>query len=207
MVLIKICGITSREDALLAVELGADALGFIFTNSPRRVTPEEAAAVTSVLPPTVCKIGVFLDQQEEEVKSIADSCGLDGLQFHGRETPAYCGKFTQKVIKAFRIRDIGDLKALSLYDVDALLLDSYDEKLPGGTGKSFDWNLAVEAKRYGKIILSGGLNPKNVFSAVQTVRPYAVDVSSGVETLPGKKDAVRLRAFIEEVRRAEGAAG
>jgi phosphoribosylanthranilate isomerase len=207
MVLIKICGITGREDALLAVELGADALGFIFTDSPRRVTPEEAGAIIDVLPPPVCKIGVFLDQQEEEVKSIADSCGLDGLQFHGRETPAYCKKFTQKVIKAFRIRNVADLKALSLYEADAFLLDSYHESLPGGTGKTFDWNLAVEAKRYGKIILSGGLNPENVFSAVQQVGPYAVDVSSGVETSPGRKDPARLKAFIGEVRRAEGAAG
>lgn len=207
MVRIKICGITSREDALLAAELGADALGFIFTNSPRRVTPEEAGAIIDVLPPLVCKIGVFLDQQEEEVKLIADSCGLDGLQFHGRETPAYCKKFTQKVIKAFRIRDVDDLKALSLYEADAFLLDSYHESLPGGTGKTFDWNLAVEAKRYGKIILSGGLNPENVFSAVQQVGPYAVDVSSGVETSPGRKDPARLEAFIGEVRRAEEGAG
>jgi phosphoribosylanthranilate isomerase len=207
MIRIKICGITNWEDARLAVELGADALGFIFTESPRRVTPEQAAAITGQLTPPVCKIGVFLDHQEEEVKAIAECCRLDGLQLHGQETPAYCKRFRQKVIKAFRIRDATDLKALSLYEVDAFLLDTYHESLAGGTGKTFDWNLAVEAKKHGKIILSGGLNPDNVFSAITKVKPYAVDVSSGVEASPGKKDPVKLKAFIEEVRRAEGAAG
>lgn len=202
MVRIKICGITNWEDACLAVELGADALGFIFAKSPRKVTPDTAKAIISQLPPLVSKVGIFLDHQEEEVKGIAEYCRLDGLQFHGQESPSYCGQFGQKVIKAFRIRDANDLKALSLYKVDAFLLDTFDESLPGGTGKTFDWNLAVEAKKNGKIILSGGLNPDNVFSAIKQVQPYAVDVSSGVELAPGKKDPEKLRAFFEAVEEA-----
>jgi len=202
MVRIKICGITNWEDACLAVELGADALGFIFAESPRKVTPDTAKAIIGQLPPLVSKVGVFLDHQEEEVKGVAEYCSLDGLQFHGQESPSYCSQFGQKVIKAFRIKDANDLKALSLYGVDAFLLDTFDESLPGGTGKTFDWNLAVEAKKNGKIILSGGLNPDNVFFAITKVKPYAVDVSSGVEASQGKKDPVKLRAFFEEVRRA-----
>ncbi len=201
MVRVKICGITNWEDAHLAVELGADAVGFIFAESPRQVIPQKVREITSRLPPFVSRVGVFLNHKENEVEEIVERCGLDVLQFHGQETAAYCRKFKCKVIKAFQIESISDLEALSLYKVDAFLLDTYHELLPGGTGITFDWDIAVEAKKYGPIILSGGLNPENVAEAIEKVGPYAVDVSSGVEASPGKKDPEKMRAFFREVNR------
>lgn len=196
---VKICGITSRSDALAAVGAGADALGFMFyPASKRHVAPEAVAAFVGDLPPFVVKVGVFVDASEDDVRRIAGTCGLDALQFHGDETPAYCARFgPTPVIKAFRVADQSSLAALPSFAVSAWLLDSYVAGQLGGTGERFNWNLAVEARSLGRpVILAGGLTPENVAEAVQQVAPYAVDVSSGVESAPGRKDPAKLRAFI-----------
>ena len=199
MVRIKICGITNEEDALLAVELGADALGFIFAESPRRIEPEKAKDIIQLLPPFVGKVGVFVDKDRTEIDRIAGLCNLDALQLHGNESPFFCQAFKLKVIKAIRVRNIDTLKTLANYDVDAFLLDAFVPDKHGGTGRTFDWELAVDAKKWGRIILSGGLTPENVAKAIAEVDPYAVDVSSGVEAYPGKKDPEKLRAFFKAV--------
>jgi phosphoribosylanthranilate isomerase len=199
---IKICGITNLEDAQSAVELGADALGFIFyPKSPRYIKVRDAANICSQLPPFVAKVGVFVDGSEYEIGKALDECLLTALQFHGDEPPKFCCKFPAKSIKAIRMRDETSLRMAAEYDVDALLLDAYTETERGGTGRTFDWSLAVRAKEIGPpIILSGGLTTENVQEAIRKVRPYAVDVSSGVEREPGKKDPEKLRRFIEQVK-------
>ncbi len=197
---IKICGITNLADAQLAVELGADALGFVFyPKSPRYVKVSDAANICNALPPFVVKVGVFVDELEYEIEKALNDCLLTALQFHGEEPPGFCQKFNAKSIKAIRVRDESSLKGAAEYDVDALLLDTYTERERGGTGKTFDWSLAVRAKELlgPPIILSGGLTTVNVQEAIRKVRPYAVDVSSGVEREPGKKDPEKLRRFIE----------
>lgn len=196
---VKICGITSAADALAAVDAGADALGFMFYPASKRyVVPDVVAAFVSDLPPFVIKVGVFVDALEEDVRRIARACGLDALQFHGAETPAYCQQFgPTPVIKAFRMADQGSLTALPSFAVSAWLLDSHVAGELGGTGERFNWDLAVQARSLGRpIILAGGLTPENVAEAVRQVTPYAVDVSSGVESGPGRKDPAKLRAFI-----------
>ncbi|HIE43375.1 MAG TPA: phosphoribosylanthranilate isomerase [Candidatus Omnitrophica bacterium] len=203
MVRIKICGITNREDALLASSLGSDALGFIFAESERRVTPEDAREIIEELPPFIVKVGVFVNEEIERVEEIAEFLRLDVLQFHGDEPPSYTQKFKRRVIKSFRVRDGDSLKAISDYKVSAYLLDTYSPGVYGGTGETFNWDLAIRAKEFGTIILAGGLNPDNVALAIQKVMPYAVDVSSGVESSPGKKDPARLAAFIQKVRKVE----
>ncbi|MDI6689713.1 MAG: phosphoribosylanthranilate isomerase [Actinomycetota bacterium] len=202
MVRVKICGITNLEDALLAVKLGADALGFVFAESPRCIEPQVAAEIIKAIPPFVSRVGIFVDEDETWVKTVATICGLDILQFHGSESASYCMQFERKVIKAFRIKQFSDLDIFPGYRaVDAFLLDTFVEGRCGGTGKTFDWRIARKAKEFGKpIILSGGLNPDNVAEAIRLVKPYAVDVSSGVEKEPGKKDPDKLRAFFENVR-------
>jgi phosphoribosylanthranilate isomerase len=195
---IKICGITTVEDALAAVEAGAHALGFMFyERSPRSLSLAAAGKIIALLPPFVAKVGVFVDPTEQFVSEAIADCGLDTLQFHGSEPPAFCGKFALKTIKAFRIQNEESLQSLASYTTDAWLLDSYTPGQLGGTGVSFNWQLASVAKKLGRpLILSGGLTPKNVAAAVRQVQPYAVDVSSGVESAPGKKDAALIRAFI-----------
>ncbi len=196
---IKICGITNLDDALLAVELGADALGFVFyPKSPRYIKVRDAANICHALPPFVAKVGVFVDELEYEIGKALGECLLTALQFHGEEPPGFCQKFAAQSIKAIRVRDEGSLRAAAEYDVDALLLDTYTESERGGTGKPFDWSLAVKAKEIGPpVILSGGLTAANVQAAIRTVHPYGIDVSSGVEREPGKKDPEKLRRFIE----------
>lgn len=202
MTWIKICGITDIEDALKAVELGADALGFVFyEKSPRKITKEKAKEIISFLPKEVVKVGLFVDELEEKVSEIASYCNFDILQFHGDETPDYCKKFPQKTIKAFRIKDKESVANIPKYEVDYYLLDAYSKAMPGGTGRTFNWDLAREAKKFGRpIILSGGLNPKNIVEALERVSPFGVDVSSGVESSPGKKDHKKLKEFITKVR-------
>lgn len=203
---IKICGITNREDAAAAVRLGADALGFVFSESPRRITPEEVDAIISALPPFVLTVGVFVNEPRDRVFEVLDSCPLDVLQLHGEESPTYClelKEFNKRVIKAIRVKDPSSLKNLESYDVDGFLLDAYAEGARGGTGKSFDWSLVKKAKIPKPFILSGGLSPENVLNAVQEVRPYGVDASSRLEREPGKKDIEKMRAFIEAVKRAD----
>ncbi len=198
MVRIKICGITNLEDALLAAELGADALGFIFyAKSPRKVDPEVARAIIAQLPPFVAAVGVFVDEAAAVVRDLAARVGLDWVQLHGQESPEYCRNLGRKVIKGFRIRDEKSLLELEPYRdaVQAFLLDTYKKGQVGGTGEVFDWHLALEAQKYGRIILAGGLDADNVAQAIATARPAAVDAASGTEAAPGKKDPAKLRAF------------
>jgi phosphoribosylanthranilate isomerase len=203
---VKICGITTAEDALAAVDAGADALGFIFfESSPRWVSIESAAAIIRRLPPLVAKVGVFVNASEPAVRETVSRTGIDTLQFHGDEPPPFCAGFAPvKVYKAFRVRDLESLAEMPPYKTDAWLLDSYVPDKSGGTGARFNWDLAVEAQKLGRpIILAGGLTPGNVAEAVRRVRPYAVDVSSGVESSPGRKSPDRIRAFIEAVHSAQ----
>jgi phosphoribosylanthranilate isomerase len=200
---IKICGITNAEDAVAAVGAGADALGFMFTEaSSRMISAAAAAKIIRPLPPFVAKVGVFVDPTEEFVRKAIAETGIDTLQFHGEETPAFCARFAPlKVYKAFRVKDAGALEAMSAYQTDAWLLDSYVRGKPGGTGAIFNWEIACQAKEYGQpIILAGGLNPENVAEAIHEAWPYAVDVSSGVESTPGKKDHRLIHDFCAAVR-------
>jgi phosphoribosylanthranilate isomerase len=200
---IKICGITNLDDALLAVEWGADALGFVFyPPSPRAVTVAAAADICHQLPPFVSRVGVFVDELEYEIEKAVNECLLTALQFHGEEPPGFCVKFAAKSIKAVRLRDEESLRAAAEYDVDALLLDAYSDKARGGTGQAVDWTLAARAGEFVRkpVILSGGLKPENVAEAIRIVKPYAVDVASGVEREPGQKDEGKLRRFFEACR-------
>ncbi len=203
---VKICGITRLPDALAAVEAGADALGFMFfEGSKRNLTPTAAAQIIRALPPFVAKVGVFVNASADTVRATVAECGLDTLQFHGEETPEFCRQFAPlKVVKAFRIQNAESLKPLPDYAVDAWLLDSYVPGQRGGTGEKFNWELAAQAKELGRpVILAGGLTPENVADAVQQVWPFGVDVSSGVESAPGQKDAGPVRRFVEIVREIE----
>jgi phosphoribosylanthranilate isomerase len=201
MTRVKICGITNLEDARAAVEFGADALGFVFAESPRRINPESAAEIIRSLPPFLTCVGLFVDEAPDLVGKVARECRLNALQFHGEESPEYCQQFTLRKIKAFRIRDENSLKVLSPYQVDAYLLDAWVEGIAGGTGERFNWDLAARAKESGgTIILAGGLRPDNVAEAIGKVQPYGVDVSTGVESKPGKKDHKKMKEFINMVR-------
>jgi phosphoribosylanthranilate isomerase len=200
---IKICGITNVEDAFSAVELGADALGFVFAKSPRQVDPEAASAIIAAVPASVAKVGVFVDEDPGRVREIAATCGLTTIQLHGSEAPDACEGFMPLVIKAIRLKDERSLEGLGAYvgKSAGFVLDTFSSGRKGGTGMTFDWSLAVKAKRFAvPIILAGGLNPQNVRTALETVRPYGVDVSSGVEERPGRKRRSLLKAFIEQVR-------
>ena len=201
--IVKICGITNASDALAAAESGADAVGFMFyPPSPRNISLRAAAKIVRELPPFVVKVGVFVNADEDQVMRAVGECGLNLLQFHGDESPEYCLQFGVMSMKAFRIRNAESLKALPAYRTDAWLLDAYVADKIGGTGESFNWDLAVEANKFGRpIFLAGGLTPDNVAAAVRKVRPYAVDVSGGVEKEPGRKDHAKVRAFIEAARR------
>ena len=201
---VKICGITSIGDAEAAVGAGADALGLMFyPGSPRRISVETAQAIERRLPPFIIRVGVFADPAPEDVFSAMHQCALNLLQFHGHETPEFCRQFGIMTMKAFRIQNAQSLLEIPDYQTDAFLLDSYAPGLAGGTGETFNWALAVEAGKFGKpIFLAGGLTPENVADAVRTVRPFGVDVSSGVEQSPGKKDPEKMRAFIAAVRSA-----
>lgn len=202
---VKVCGITRLEDAVAAVDAGADAVGFIFhRGSPRYIRPEDAGAIAAALPPFVSTVGVFVDVEHSEASATMRVAGLDVAQFHGDEDPSYCSMFP-RVIKALRVRGPEVLERLSEYScVSAFLLDAYSPDAHGGTGEVFDWSIAAKATATHRVILAGGLTPDNIAEAVQRVRPYAVDVSSGVETAPGLKDHALVREFI---RRAKGATG
>jgi phosphoribosylanthranilate isomerase len=201
---VKICGITSVEDGLAAVEAGADLIGLMFyEGSPRRVTLPAATEISRALPPLILKVGVFVNPSEELVLHAIGKCGLTMLQFHGDEPPEFCTQFGVMSIKAFRIRDEASLAALPNYPTDAYLLDAHSKSGLGGTGEKFNWELAIEAQKFGRpIFLAGGLTPENVAQAVRQVRPFGVDVSSGVESAPGKKDHAKMKAFIEAARAA-----
>ena len=201
--LVKICGITNKEDALAAAEFGVDLLGFVFSESPRQIEVNRAAEIVASLPPTVSTVGLFVNETEIVVEMIQDQMRLNYLQFHGDEDPDYCKRLKneRKVIKAFRIRDEASLVDIAKYDVDLYLLDAYAADARGGTGATFNWDLAIKAKEHGKpIILAGGLTPENVEDAIRKVRPYAVDVSSGIEASPGKKDHKLMEEFIRKAK-------
>jgi len=198
---VKICGITNLADAQAAVAAGADALGFNFSEkSPRHVALSAAADISRRLGPVILRVGVFVDAPEELVSRAIGECGLSLLQFHGDEPPEFCTKFGLMTMKAFRIRDAETLKEMGQYPTDAFLLDAWSPEARGGTGAIFNWDLAIEAKKLGKpVFLAGGLTPENVTDAVRRVKPFGVDVASGVESSPGKKDPAKMQAFIKAV--------
>lgn len=199
---IKICGITNFEDALSAANYGADALGFVFfKDSPRYIEPENAKEIISYLPPFITTVGVFVNEEPAKIRQIMEFAGINILQLHGDELPAIC-KIWPRVIKAFRVSTLIDLKPLEKYRTSANLLDTYSPDVFGGTGRTFNWDIAVEAKRYGLVILSGGLNSENVEQAIKWVSPYAIDVSSGIEQYKGKKDIKKMREFIVRAKAA-----
>jgi phosphoribosylanthranilate isomerase len=199
---VKICGLTNVADALVAAEAGADMIGLMFYEaSPRYVTLAQAAEISRALPPFVLRVGVFVNPDEALVTRAIAECNLSLLQFHGDETSAFCTQFGLMNLKAFRIRDEASLAPLAEYQTDAFLLDAYSQAGFGGTGEQFNWDLAVVAQKFGKpLFLAGGLTPENVAAAVKQVQPFAVDVSSGVESAPGKKDAAKVRAFIQAAK-------
>ena len=201
MTRIKICGITTPEDALAAVEAGAHAIGLVFAESPRRVDPLQARHIIEALPPFVTTVGVFMNAPLKDVRQTADSLDLDAIQLHGEEPPAYCHELApRKIIKRFNVFENDTPRALAQrmqgYRVAAYLLD------PGtGSGRTFDWSLTGELPR--PLIVSGGLNPDNAGEAVRLTRPYAVDVASGIETTPGRKSPLLMRAFVHVVKEAD----
>jgi len=218
MTKIKICGITNKTDTINASKLDVDMLGFVFyKKSKRYVEPKVVRDIVNELPPFIAKVGVFVDEDKNEVSEIAQECSLDMLQFHGDETPGYCDNFSAtkiggsafggkdfyKIIKAFRIKDKNSLKGINDYNVDFYMLDAYSAGSAGGTGKKFDWKIISGFEFLKPVILSGGLTPANVKQAIDKVSPYGVDVSSGIEKSPGKKDLNLMKKFVEKVRKIQ----
>jgi len=204
MTLIKICGITNLEDAVAALAMGVDALGFNFYKpSPRYITPQNAREIIEQLPQSVLKVGVFVNEESpKHVRSIADEAGITALQLHGDESPDYCHDLADlDVIKALAVGHDFDTKVIQHYRVNAIMLDTRHNKLRGGTGHTFDWSIAQEvSKTVPKLYLAGGLSPENVANAIESVKPYAVDACSALEDIPGKKNEERMRAFVAAVR-------
>jgi phosphoribosylanthranilate isomerase len=200
VVRIKICGVTREEDALAAVRLGADALGFNFwPGSRRHLTPAAARLIIERLPPLVTTVGVFVNQPEAEMRAIAAETGIQVFQLHGDEPPELCARMPLPVVKAIPVDQVRTLSRLLSYEVSAFLLDTPSRGY-GGTGQPFDWSLAEGVSEVAPVILAGGLTPENVANAVRAVRPYAVDVASGVESSPGVKDMDRMSRFVAAVR-------
>ena len=195
MVRVKICGISEVEHALAAAEAGADAIGLVFAPSRRRVSLEQAQQIAAALPPFIAKIGLFVDSDAETVRHHADAVRLDAVQLHGAEDPDFCAGLGLPVIKAIRVKDASSLEAMGDYRVSGFLLYSFDPEVAGGTGRRFNWDLAAGLNGRYRIILSGGLTPDNIAEAIARVRPYGVDVSSGVET-DGRKDPAKIREFV-----------
>jgi len=200
---VKICGVTNVADGLAAAEAGADMIGLNFyEKSPRYLTVAQAVEISRALPPFVMRVGVFVNPEEALVTRAIGECNLSLLQFHGDETSEFCTQFSLMSMKALRVRDAETLNELANFQTDAFLLDAHSKSGLGGTGEKFNWDLAVEAQKFGKpIFLAGGLTPDNVVEAVRKVRPFAVDVSSGVESAPGKKDHAKVKAFIEAAKK------
>jgi phosphoribosylanthranilate isomerase len=200
---VKICGITSAADGLAAAGAGADMIGLMFyAGSPRHITLPQAEEIVRALPPFVLRVGVFVNPVPAQVLEAISACGLNILQFHGDEESAFCTQFGVMSMKAIRVQNRDSLAVLEHFHTDAFLLDAYSKSGLGGTGEKFNWDLAVEARKFGKpVFLAGGLTPENVADAVKKVRPFSVDVSSGVESAPGKKDAEKIRRFVQAVKR------
>jgi phosphoribosylanthranilate isomerase len=202
---VKICGITNVEDAEVAVRAGADALGFVmYRKSPRFVEPAMARTIVVGLPPFVLPVGVFVNEGAERVRALMDECGFALAQLHGDESALYCQNLGRPVLKALRLKDRRTFLSLAEFhgraNVRGVLIDAFSDQAYGGTGQTVDWTLAQEAARSTPIILAGGLTPANVADAISHVRPYGVDVSSGVEQNPGKKDHDKVKAFIQAAR-------
>lgn len=199
---VKICGITSVEDALMVVAQGCDAIGLVFyAPSPRYVLPEQAAMIVAALPPFITAVGLFVDATQNEIQSVLATVDLDCLQFHGNETPEQCRVYGLQYMKAIRVQPDTNLLQyeIDFYDAKALLLDAYVEGLVGGTGQAFDWNL-IPKTLVKPIVLAGGLTADNVALAIKQTSPYAVDVSGGVEKAKGIKDAAKVAAFMKEIK-------
>lgn len=203
MVKVKICGITNLDDAMAAADFGVDALGFVFfKKSPRYISPANAKKIIKKLPPFISTVGVFVNEDKNTIKKTVSQTGIDIIQLHGEEPPGACN-LSKPVIKAIRVKSLENLDLVSKYrdKVSAFLLDTYTPDVFGGTGQIFNWDIAVEAKQFGRIILAGGLTPANTEKAILWVHPYAVDVSSGVEAEKGKKDHRKMKLFTERAKR------
>ena len=204
MTKIKVCGITEERDAIEAVLLGVDAIGFVFwKGSPRYIAPRDAGRIVSKLPPFVACVGVFVDESPAAVMDAVYAAGLTAIQLHGEESPDQCRRYTVSWYKAFRAGEGFDPSILGAYACTTFLLDGPAGEMRGGSGREADRAAARAARAFGNIILAGGLRPGTVGGAIETVRPYAVDVSSGVEVVPGKKDIDKLEAFVSAVRAAD----
>lgn len=202
MVKVKICGITNLDDAMAAADFGADALGFVFfKKSLRYISPANAKKIIKKLPPFISTLGIFVNENKKNIEKIVLQTGINIIQLHGDETPKACN-LSKPVIKAIRVKSIENLELVSKYKdmVSAFLLDTYTPEVFGGSGQIFNWDIAVEAKQFGRVILAGGLTPANIEKAVRLVHPYAVDVSSGVEAEKGKKDHRKMKFFIERAK-------
>ena len=211
-VTVKICGITNLDDALVAVRAGAEALGFVFhRDSPRYVESEMVRQIILQLPPLVLTVGVFVNAEQKVVRDLMDRCGLALAQLHGDETAIYCETLGRPTLKAIRLRSRSDFLAISeLFgraQVRGILVDGFSEQAHGGTGSLADWELAAEAAKVGPVLLAGGLTTENINEAIRKVRPYGVDVSSGVESSPGKKNAAKVQAFISSAKLASKDSG
>jgi len=208
---IKMCGVTRPGDALVAVEAGVDALGFIFHHkSPRAIDPEQARLLIKELPPFVDTVGVFVDKKRKEVEEIVQYCHLNYAQLHGTESPKYCERLIRfaapcQVLKAFRVNESLTAEAIASYEpfVKGYLLDTFHKQMEGGTGETFDWSLVERLALRRPMLLAGGLNPENVQEALKALRPYGVDVNSGVESQPGLKDHALIKQFVQRVREFE----
>jgi len=199
---VKICGITNLDDAIAAVDCGADALGFVFfAGSPRYISHEKVREIIKKLPSFTTTVGVFVNEKIEEIEKIIALTGIDVIQLHGNEPPEMCN-ISRRIIKAIRVKSLESLDPLRNYKdtVSAFLLDTFTPDIFGGTGQAFNWDIALEAKQFGRIILAGGLTPDNIAEAVRHVRPYGVDVSSGVELEKGEKDHKKMKLFIERAK-------
>ncbi|MEW6213620.1 MAG: phosphoribosylanthranilate isomerase [Nitrospirota bacterium] len=201
---VKICGIKNLDDAMAAVDFGADALGFVFfEGSPRYIPHDKVSAIIKKIPSFTTTVGVFVNEKPEQVEKIIGLTGIDVVQLHGDELPEMCD-ISRRVIKAIRVKSLESLDPLKYYKdrVSAFLLDTFTPDILGGTGQIFNWDIAIDAKQFGRIILAGGLTPDNIAKAVRRVRPYGVDVSSGVESEKGKKDYRKMKLFIERAKSA-----
>jgi len=205
MIPVKVCGITTLEDARYAAHLGYSAVGFIFyPKSPRCVDPGRVKDIVSQLPPFVTTVGVFVNEKADTIKHICEYTKLTMLQLHGDESPEFCNAMPLRVMKAFGIDESFDFSQLAAYaepNVAAFILDKHSPELVGGTGQTFDWDLVQKAREYGRIILAGGITPFNVQDAIKEAEPFGIDVNSGVEVLPGKKNRVKLKELLEKVKR------
>jgi phosphoribosylanthranilate isomerase len=200
---IKMCGLTRLEDALACAEAGVDALGFVFAASPRRVTPEQAVAIIRELPPHILRFAVFVEETPAEIARVLQLTDVDRIQIHGFEEPTVHEVCGTRVVKVFRARDETVLPEIEESRPAMFLLDTWKRDAAGGTGERFDWAIAKRTRSLGRLVLAGGLTPDNVGDAIREVRPFGVDVSTGIETSPGVKNAAKIRAFIEAVRAAD----